>query len=135
MKKQSVVVLAVGLISTSALGAEAWDCKFKAFDGPPGISSHVTIRLNNDKLDWMLQPFDIPVPATHITPPIIQYRVLENNNIGIVAVSSRARIDKDFGILISSETVAIDKSSGALHAGIVGTNGVHDNLSGTCRPK
>lgn len=135
MRNLSIIALAACLISTPALAADAWDCTFLAFDGPPGITSHVTIQIDGDKLDWILDPYDIPIPKMHIVPGVLRYRVIENNNVGIVAVFSQARIDKDAGPVISSETIVINKANGALHAGVAGTNGVHDNLSGTCRPK
>lgn len=135
MPNISIVAVVACLISTCALASDAWDCTFTAFDGPPGITSHVTIQIDGDKLDWMLDPFDIPIARMHIVPQALHYRIVENNSIGIVAVSSQARIDKDVGPVINSETIAIDKANGALHAGVVGTKGLHDNLSGTCRAK
>jgi hypothetical protein len=135
MLKLSMNVAIVYLISTPALAADSWNCTFLAFDGPPGITSHVTIQVDGDKLDWLLASYDIPNPKIHIVPSALHYRVMENNGVGIVAVSSQARTDKEVGSVINSETIAIDKTTGVLRAGVVGTNGVHDNLSGACRQK
>jgi hypothetical protein len=112
-----------------------WDCTFKAFDGPPGASGHATIQVDGDNLDWTLDAFDMPDLKRNTAPVAFHYRVLENNRIGLVAVSAQAQMDKDVGPLISSETIVLNKADGKLSAGGVGTNGAHDSLSGTCRLK
>jgi hypothetical protein len=136
MLARLTIIAAVSFFFTMPVwAADSWECAFVVFDGPPGITSHATVKLDGGMFDWIIAPLDVSIPPTHIVPPAMRYRILENNNVGIVAVSSRARIDKTFGALITAETIALDKTNGRLHVGVVGTNGVHDNLSGTCRPK
>ena len=135
MRYTLIVSALIFVATTPTLASETWDCRFTAFDGPPSIKSHVTIKINGSALNWLLDPFNIPIPKIHISPRAIRYRILQNNDVGVVAINTQARIDKDIGPIVSSETVAIDKTTGALHAGVVGTRGLHDNLSGHCHVK
>jgi len=119
-------------LASSASAEERWDCTFTTPYLPHGALVHVAIRIDGDGLDWVLDPVDIPELKIHGGPTVFHHRVLVNNEVGIVAVSARAEIDKDVGPVVASETVVIDRRTGALRTGIVEPNGVHEATAGTC---
>jgi hypothetical protein len=65
------------------------------------------VQINGDDLAWTTDAFDLPFPKMHIPAHTLHYRILENNDVGVVAVASQSRIDKDVGPVISAEVVTI----------------------------
>lgn len=123
------------LISTPALAASEWDCLFTDLHSQPGGTAHATIRIEGKKLEWIVDGFDVPGSGNQVPASSFSYTVLEDNDFGLVAVSPRMKIDKDAGPIIGSGTIALDKKNGQFRSGTVLTNGVHDNLNGTCKVK
>src|ERR1700733_5814504 len=128
MKTLAVIALSLGLVSASASAHEVWDCTFPPVAGPPGPHGHVSIQIDGANLDLLNDPYDVPqpkpLPAIHIDPGANHYDIIENNDVGIVAVAAQARLNIAVGPVVNSSTIAISRADGAIRGGVVGTNGL-----------
>lgn len=127
-----LVVLSV--VAMPAVGAESWKCTFTDDFLPSGVHNIAKVDISGDKLLWRVQ-----FPTQPLTPnagtkwEAFPSQVLENNDVGIVAVSSQAKLDRSAGPLLGAEVIVIKKSNGDLRVGSIAANGVHDLMRGSCR--
>ncbi|MGD0191660.1 MAG: hypothetical protein ABSD74_13045 [Rhizomicrobium sp.] len=114
-------------INASAFGSEAWNCNFvRAAGRAKGSQGAAKIEIANDVLKWEPQ-----ISPTNWVP--IPYKIAEDNEVGIVAVSSQAQTDKELGPLIGATVLAVNKLDGSLNMGSVMLTGEYAVLSGRCQ--
>ncbi len=129
-------ILVSGLCAATApaLAAETWDCTFIIVNGSAkGLYGSAKIQIDGDTLNWQVPPPTKPTAEAKGTT--FQYRLLQDNRIGIVAISSEARVDDNVGPLVGATVITLNKLTGALRTGSVMVNGEHDILSGNCKSK
>jgi hypothetical protein len=117
----------------AVVAGEVWDCTFTSFDGPPGTGGHATIEISGDDLAWKLDVVRLPelsVPAT-----TFHFHMLENNDVGFIAVSWEVANDKVLGPNASANVITFTRANMNVRIGVVGTQGAHDELTGPCRRK
>jgi hypothetical protein len=132
VKSAILLLLATFIVSSPVLGDETWNCTFKIMEGDAkGFDGIAKIQVVGDTLNWQ------PDPGRGATFP---YPVLQNNEVGIVAVVSQARMWKPMGQqdnhmvpLIGANAITLDKSSGDLRMGSIASNGVHNLNEGHCQ--
>jgi hypothetical protein len=109
---------------------------------PKGSHNSVKIEINGGWLDWKIEvgvlgPDFRPVPDGHggykLQTVTFRKRILENNDIGIVAADPQSRIDPQIGPLIGSEITIVWKATGELYDGSVMLNGPHALMNGQCK--
>jgi hypothetical protein len=132
------------VLSTPAAAIESWNCTFVDKTNMLPLNAHggSKIEIDGEQLDWKDEVPVIgiggrPVPDSnggyeHRTATF-HYRVLENNEVGIVAVSSEAQINADIGPLVGARVITISKPSGDLREGSVMAGGEYDLLTGHCQ--
>ena len=126
----AIFMLILGGMVTPAL-AETWDCTFKISSGSDaGISGKSRIEVSGGVLDWLLPP-----PPGGKDWSKVSYKVVENNNAGIVSISSRSQIDPQAGPVVGASIVALSKTGGNLRLGSITVQGVDDGLGGRCRKR
>jgi hypothetical protein len=123
--------------SVSALAAETWGCSFAPTSGSArGLQGDAEIQIEANALSWRVLVVKAPLnPDAGAKREAFPYKLLENNSVGIVAVSSQSRMDEHVGPLVGATVVTIRKQSGELRMGSVMANGEHDLLSGHCELK
>ena len=117
-----------------ALAAQKWDCMFTRLLGAAeGLPGEARVEIDSDAFNWeVLSPGPTLKPIADPVWTKFEYRVLENNDTGVVAVSSEAQVNRDVGPLVGATIITISKPSGDLRMGSVMTKGVHDLLTGHC---
>lgn len=135
-----VIIFASILVATSlpAFAVESWDCKFVSqYGSDKGLGGISRIRIENNVMDWLLPPWGKPYPGMKWTKT--EDRLLENNKIGMVSVSSYARVYRPVGAMyrglgpiIGATVTTLDKKSGNLRVGSVMRTGEYDLLTGHC---
>jgi hypothetical protein len=132
-----IVLLCSGLcaIPFAASASELWHCSFTSRSGSAkGILGTAQIEIDGESLKWEVLFPSVPLdPSAGTKLVTFQNRVLENNAVGLVAISSQARLDADVGALIGSTVITVNKGTGKLRMGSVMDNGVHDLLQGSCK--
>ena len=130
-----LLCLAALAASFPAVAAESWECSFTIMYGSAkGGKGAARMEVDGNTLNWMVQ-------TSRTTWSTFQNRLLENNDVGIVAASSQADTGQSFGPsytggrLIGASIITLDKSTGALRTGSVMSNGEHDLLTGHCDSK
>lgn len=122
-----VLVCAMSLLGSSGM-AEAWDCIYL---DEAKATKHAKVNIYGDKLDWQVKVV-VPRPEPKLSTATFQYRVLENNDVGLVAVWSQSKINQYVGSLVSAEVLVINKKDGKFHVGDVGLKDIRDSMSGEC---
>jgi hypothetical protein len=135
MAKLTYLTAMLLIVAAPAYAGQIWDCTVRKSDVPPAIGNHSIFIVEGDDLRTTTGPVDITVPELHIPAATFHYRILENNDVGLVAVTTQARNDKDVGPVVAAETIVIDKANGRFHEGIVGNSGLSDMASGSCKLK
>jgi hypothetical protein len=122
-----------------AFAADSWDCTFARVSGSAkGSAGIAKIHIDGNTLNWLLPPpYATDTRNKWTTFP---YRLLENNDVGIVAVTTEARVYEGMGSLyngigpvVGATIIILNKSNGDFHTGSVMANGAHDLLSGRCK--
>jgi hypothetical protein len=120
------LILVASTTTTASLASEVWHCKFADVSGPnKGIHDNADVQADGDRLYWK------DTPAHTKSGPWV-LRLLENNEVGIVAADSQAQVNPDVGPLLGAVIVTISKSSGAMHASSAMADGPHDLWKGQC---
>jgi hypothetical protein len=133
-------VFFVCLTVTPVAATTSWSCTFSdAFGHEKKATGAARIDIDGNKFRWsgLFQPNSGTKWAT------TESKLLENNAVGVVAVSSRARVYtkadgpmyRGIGPAIGAGVTIIDKSSGALRVGSVTASGEYDILVGHCKPQ
>lgn len=127
-------------MSTHAAAASKWDCSYVlvSVSGVPEMVTprgHVRFQIDGDEFKRVPDPWIGPKPLVPIPADTFRYKLLENNDVGIVAARSQSRANPDVGPLIGATVVTINKTSGELREGSVMANGEHDLLTGHCVSK
>jgi len=127
----SAIVL---IANTSANAGDLWECSFSRVSGSAkGLMGSARIRISSDVLEWQVLFSKSPVPPFEGTQwTTFKHHLLENSAVGIVAVTSEARMDKDNGALIGATIITVNKVNGGLRMGSVMDNGNHELLTGHC---
>ena len=116
-----------------SVAVEALSCEFQVFDrsgkGFPGVSR---VQISDDFLLWF-EPSALAGPQTNPPYDGLKYKILENSEIGIVAVTSFAYRESDIGPVLGAWVLTIRKSDGAMRVGVVAADGVVNRLTGNCK--
>jgi hypothetical protein len=133
----SVFCAFVSASNASASANEIWNCVFDPHIGVSGFTTTSTIQIHGDELSW--RPYGGTLPNGQPLGNAFSYRVLEDNDLGIVAVNSKAFKTPNFGTVIGIEVILVDKATGVLRVGHLGTSGANfsgDNVwEGKCKLK
>ena len=128
MFRVAIISFITCLAPCAALGAEKWECTNHLIDGPSGSSSQATVEVDGSELRWT-------DPGYHslygdIGDVVSKFSVLENNDLGLIAVLPQARKDNDVGTVISAVVLVLNKRTGAVREGTVSIDGSSDVLTG-----
>jgi hypothetical protein len=122
-------------VSTPTLAFDRLDCTYTRLDGSSNWPGHATIEIHSDYLEWKTDPIEVSDPKISIPTASFRYQILENNEVGIVAVLPEATNDKPLGLIVRATVIALTKANMNVRMGSVGTYPAHDLLTGPCRPK
>lgn len=121
--------------------AETWDCTLKVFGEPPNMPGSSTVEIVGQTLNWQVQAPVIgatgyPVPdgngGYRLRTVTFPYRILENNDLGVSAVSSAAASAlPNVGTVVLADVVLIRKTDGKLKLGNIGVD-AYDVEDGHC---
>jgi hypothetical protein len=139
-----LLLFSVLIASPPAFGAEKWDCTLKDLFGvlPKGAKVSRTMEIDGEWLKWTAESPVIDSVGRPMQDRNGDYqhrtttsreRILENNDVGIVAAFSQSQIDPQVGSIISAVITVIEKATGKFREGSVALNGAHDFFSGQCK--
>ena len=116
----------VALTSAPVFGAETWDCTFSPHTRE-GVAVRGTLEIRDDAVYWVItEPRSITSSS---------FQILENNDVGVVAIDSHSENSKSFGARIGAAVFTLNRANGDMLVGSVSTDGVRDIMRGQCRKK
>ena len=124
-----------------ASAAGAWYCSTTSQSASlKGLSDRVRFEVVGDILvSQSMAPKSPSIPGTGTWVSTSQLKILENNDVGIVAYYSQSRIYKSNGPLyrgigpvVGAVVTVISKSDGRFRAGSIMADGPHDMAEGHC---
>lgn len=135
MRQRLGLLLLLGIVcaSASASASETYVCTYTVSDEPLSGAKHATIEINGDDLVWKLDA--IKTPEMSVPSTSFHHHILENNDVGIVAVLPEAMNKKPFGEVVRADVVTLTKSNLNFRMGVIGTYPAHDLLTGKCQKK
>lgn len=133
------VLCVVALVASApAYAAEEWDCTYTTIPGAfdkNSTSSNVKFQVEGKTLDEKFPSF--PKEMDRIVNlfeqmGVLQYQVLADNDIALVASNVQTRMSGPNGPVIGARIITINKSNGELRIGSVMQDGAHDLERGHC---
>jgi len=82
------------------------------------------LQLHGDELLWE--------PKELLESSALRFKILENNEVGIVAAAPHAYADRSLGRIIGFEAIVIDKASGRMRLGNMGMPQDAPSRDGEC---
>jgi hypothetical protein len=133
-------VVSVLAASAPSLAIESADCTWEIYSAPSNlrIPAHARIQIQGAKLLFTLdaQDFGEGTNATHFPPTTEEYKILENNSIGVVAGLPRAEKIEGVGPVLSSEILLLSRANGRLKIMNIGLADVDEvTITGQCTLK
>ena len=112
---------------------ELMTCEFQHLlrDGTK-FPGEVNLQITDDFLLWF-EPSVLVRPETRAGYEGLRYKILERNEVGIVAVRSSAFSDTDVGEVLNARVLTIKRSDGTLRIGSTGTSGAVVLANGSCK--
>lgn len=135
----SILLIAYLSLSKAVYAEEHWKCENISTSGSakdlPGM---YIFKVEKNTLHWYLSP---PLKLDEKNEnTFVEYMIIENNDVGLVAVSSLARLSPVLGAgrandnpLIGARVITLNRSSGELRMGSVMLTGEYDFLHGYCK--
>ena len=144
MRAWPVLLLSVlGIICAGpALASEKWECTFTDAEFlPPGSTGVARVEINDNVFIWSVATPKLTWPS-HREPKFVgtewvafSSRVLENNELGVVAVSSESKIDESGQPRVVAQVYIIEKRTGKLRVSGVSVDGADNGMQGQCVAK
>jgi len=126
-------ICALAATTPAAAAADMWDCTFSGETADPSVPNLGTAKIEGQTLLWSTPGLPRATGPHHIG--VSKYRILENNNLGTVAVAAYAEnLGAEFGLLVRGDIFVLNKADGAMREGTVATGGVHEIRQGQCHP-
>jgi len=137
--------VALTFVNAPAAAADSWSCTYKNLTIGPDVPGEAKIRIDGEWLDWIVDvpvvgPMGEPVPVPGHSgeyqhkPMTFRNQLLENNDAGIVAVTSQSHLVSGIGPLVGATVISIGKSNGDFRMGSVMAGDVQELMSGYCTP-
>jgi hypothetical protein len=115
-------------------GTETLHCEYKFLSGSnKGGDGESKIEITGNVLKRFVEspvPF---LPKPKISYIVTDYKILERNKVGVVAVTSDALVAPNIGPVLGVQVLTIRKSDGAFRIGSAGSTGVYDQSAGRCK--
>lgn len=113
--------------------AERMACEFQRIDRTGnGSTGEVNIQITDEFLLWF-EPSVLVRPETRAGYEGLRYKILERNEVGIVAARSSAISEADIGDVLNARVLTIKRSDGSLRIGSTRTAGAVDLGIGHCK--
>ena len=112
---------------------ELMTCEFQNLlrDGTK-FPGEVNLQITDEFLLWF-EPSVLVRSETRAGYEGLRYKILERNEVGVVAVRSSAFSDADVGEVLNARVLTIKRSDGSLRIGSTGTSGAVDLTIGRCK--
>ena len=117
-----------------SIAAETLRCEYKFLSGShKGGDGESKIEISGNVLKRFVQspvPF---LPKPKISYIVTDYKILEQNKVGVVAFRSDALTAPDIGPVLGVQVLTISRSNGAYRVNSAGSTGVYDLEAGRCK--
>jgi hypothetical protein len=133
--KWQVLFCGILLFSTAAFADESFNCTFTRSAGVPSGTGTAAVEIAGADLTWRIAAASSARYRVFPSNAVFHYHVIQNTDVGLVAVSSGAEADKRLGPIVGANVIVLAKSNMALRMGSVNETGAHDVLMGSCQPK
>jgi hypothetical protein len=115
-------------------GTETLHCEYKFLSGSnKGGDGESKIEISGNVLKRFVEspvPF---LPKPKISYIVTDYKILEQNKVGVVAVTPDALVAPNIGPVLGVQVLTIRKLDGAFRIGSAGSTGVYDQSAGRCK--
>lgn len=128
------VFLAVLLLPAAQAAAEEFNCQYVWTTGKKsGVGKDAMVQINGDKARWIFSVFkDVSQPKLGMRDEVWEYKVLENNDTGVVAGHAATNTAEGSA---GMEVLVLNKTDGLLRLGQVRSDDVFSNIVARCDKK
>jgi hypothetical protein len=130
-----VILATILLLPAAQASAEDFVCQYNWVTGKKsGLGKNATVRIAGDKARWTWSLFkDASRPELGMQDQTLEYQVLENSNVAMVAGHAGAYAAD--GDAPGMEVLVLNKTDGLLRMGQVRSDDVFSNLVARCDRK
>jgi len=133
--KRGICLAAIFLVPAIPAAGEEYICHYTWTTGKKsGLGKNATVQITGDKARWTWSLFkDISRPELGMRDEVLEYKVLENTDTGMVAGHSATYAAE--GGTPGMEVLVLNKADGLLRMGQVRSDDVFSNLVARCDKK